>query len=430
MLEQHFDTGDAKNFYIHQDLVLALGLLRKGDIWIRPEEDDVEVVRIKRNDDGTVFLVEIRSEQLRDYLCAAKCGLLVSRFHSRSEVSMNHVAGLPTNELKRIEEDHYRWDGGNMEIHEGGERLGSTTAVFLARRTDVHYEDDVPKYEIGDSDSIESSQTEYSHQERKLYRTTGELWKNDWVDEAERSTRVRRDSVSSTIPFIIENDGTTAVSDEFMNQIRWLWFRPGVALELMKRRNAILTWHSCDTGHIGPDRCYSVHFGLNTVGFINVFAKDIALLPEIYKRIWASHNATPEGGVSKELLMSQMECNPADTLSPERAFLMAIRELQAAFRKRYDLELFQSHYLTQETHKRVHRFHGINREGIFTLSKEIVRLSIECIRIASLRSVQTIKDNSIGTIKLLERMLDHLVPYIINSVLDFGNLSSFHIMPI
>jgi len=71
---------------------------------------------------------------------------------------------------------------------------------------------------------------------------------------------------------------------------------------------------------VGCSPDYTVHFGINSLGLLNVYAKDIGLLPEWQQRIWAGYNVGPDGKVSKELLASQIDAEPADTQAPE-AFL-------------------------------------------------------------------------------------------------------------
>ena len=46
VLEQSFDGAEPRELHLHQDLALGLGLLREGDIWLRPEEDYLDVVRL------------------------------------------------------------------------------------------------------------------------------------------------------------------------------------------------------------------------------------------------------------------------------------------------------------------------------------------------------------------------------------------------
>lgn len=44
------------------------------------------------------------------------------------------------------------------------------------------------------------------------------------------------------------------------------------------------------------------HFGVNDLGLITVFAKDIGRLDPWEQRIWSAHNVTPDGGPSRELV--------------------------------------------------------------------------------------------------------------------------------
>jgi hypothetical protein len=50
---------------------------------------------------------------------------------------------------------------------------------------------------------------------------------------------------------------------------------------------------------------------------INIYAKDIALLPDIQQQIYATFNVGPEGGISEELLAFQARAAPASTQAPE-----------------------------------------------------------------------------------------------------------------
>ncbi|UUZ71221.1 hypothetical protein LP415_19125 [Polaromonas sp. P1(28)-8] len=64
-------SGDHPRQWIaHPDLIIALGLLQEGDSWVRVDEGYVEVIRQRRNAEGEVIAIEIKSDFLRDYLCA------------------------------------------------------------------------------------------------------------------------------------------------------------------------------------------------------------------------------------------------------------------------------------------------------------------------------------------------------------------------
>ena len=51
-----------------------------------------------------------------------------------------------------------------------------------------------------------------------------------------------------------------------------------------------------------------MHFGVNALGFVNVFAKDIGFLREWEQQIWAGFNVGPEGGREEFLGLGEQGC--------------------------------------------------------------------------------------------------------------------------
>ena len=181
-------------------------------------------------------------------------------------------------------------------------------------RTDTDYDEDIPIYDFPGKTASERFEVKSSN--RKVSQAAGELWKKEWIEPAATSPRVRGDKIPSQLQFIVDNEGHRETSATLTSPSRWLWFHPDVVNDLLKKPNGVLTWHSEDTGHVGGAWNRSVHFGVNALGLVNVYAKDIALLPEIDQKTWANHNLSPDGKVSAELLMSQMQTNPAATDAP------------------------------------------------------------------------------------------------------------------
>ena len=62
---------------------------------------------------------------------------------------------------------------------------------------------------------------------------------------------------------------------------------------------------------MGSSSIHTVHFGINEMGLLNVLANEIAVLQPLQQRIWIAYNVLPDGGISKELYMSQMKATPA-----------------------------------------------------------------------------------------------------------------------
>src|SRR5438552_15276182 len=52
VIQRTFATGDPKKWNLLQELEVGLKLMRRGDSWIAPEEDDVEVARLERDEKG------------------------------------------------------------------------------------------------------------------------------------------------------------------------------------------------------------------------------------------------------------------------------------------------------------------------------------------------------------------------------------------
>jgi len=147
VMKQNIYCENANNFYLHQDLILALGLVKENDSWICPEEDYNEVVRLNRDNSSKIFKIEIKTEYLKDYLCARNSGLLISSYQARRYFSTNKLKleWESSNVIKVF--DNGKWEGHMTELQEGGKPLDSGTKVFHIFRTDVDFEDDVPQIE-------------------------------------------------------------------------------------------------------------------------------------------------------------------------------------------------------------------------------------------------------------------------------------------
>jgi hypothetical protein len=318
VLAQRGNALEPSEWHLHQDFVTTLGLKQEQDVWVRPEEDYVQVARLFKKKDGSPRLMEVRASHLRDYLCARGMALYVTSYRSRVAIlaSASDVA-WPENPYRVIEGmDH--WEGRTTEIVPGGMPYGSETAVFHVGRTDVDPEEDVPSFDFPKDNVVKSESWTVKHEGEKLYRIQGELWRNEWVDPASISPIVGRDEVPSSVFFAIDAEGRREEARKLVDGSRWLWFRPDVICALAHRRGGSLGWYTRDTGGVECSPGYSVHFGINRLGLVNVYAKDIALLPDWQQRIWAGYNVPPDGKVSEELLASQMRVEPANTQAPER----------------------------------------------------------------------------------------------------------------
>ncbi len=406
VLMQSFETGEQNVWHLTQDIILGLDLYQEEDYWLRPVEDYLQVARIRRSDEGKPIKFEIRLDPLRDFLCAKECGLLIATYQSREIVTDSEPQFKWKNGNANDTGEHYRWQGSIRHIHEGGMLYGGKTAVFHVGRTNIDNEEDVPTYGLPGEDEFESKSWEIAHKGRKLFSVYGEMWRNEWIPPAKTSPRVRGDHIEAQARFIVDASGTQISGRSLEAHRGWLWFKPSVIIDLLKRRKGFLTWYTEYTGGVAPAPCEGVHFGINSIGLINVLAKDIAQMREIYQRIWETHNVLPDGKVSKELLMSQMEAKPADTMAPEKLLLGAINHLQNVSLHFLGQPILKEHADTDMIYKSIHRFHGNSIEGICFLCKELTRLIIERIDVNLLKVIDPIADSKLGSIKRLEHFLN------------------------
>lgn len=405
VLRQSFDAGEPSIWHLTQDIILGLGLYLEEASWLRPEEDYLKVAQIRRSTAGDPLRLEIRTEQLRDFLCAKGCGLLVATYQSREIILDSAPQFGWTDGITQENGDRHRWEGRIIGIHEGGHPYGSKTAVIHAGRKDMDFEVDVPAYGSPGEDEFTHNSWEIEHKGRKLFRVVGWMWRNEWIPPGDASPRVRGDRTEPKVQFTVDATGKTLAGESLGGHHGWLWFKPEVVNALLKRRRGFLKWYTADTGEVGPAPHDGVHFGVNELGFVNVLAKDISLVPEIYQKAWVAYNIAPDGGVCKELLMSQMEAAPADTIAPESLLGAAINHLQKASTQLVGHPLLREHHATEKVLQKIHRFNGHSIEGICFLCKEMTKLIIERIDTNLLKKLDPTADKELGSIKRLEHWL-------------------------
>ncbi|MDR6833157.1 MULTISPECIES: hypothetical protein [unclassified Sphingopyxis] len=414
VLPQSFGLDHLAEWHLHQDFVIALGLLREGDIWVRPEEGYVEVVRLIRDEEGSPRRLEARADHLRDYLAARKMALRLVWYRDRDAIVEDTRRFDITSEEVTEERPNFRWVGRNFPIHEGsGDRIGSQTAVFHVWRTDVDPDADVPVFGDEAEDNTDYSSHTFSRGGATVYRVEGEIWAEEWIEPAEKSPRIRRDKVASSVAFIVSASGETQAADDLNNEDigKYLWFRPDVIPDMVSRRGVKLAWYTLDTAGLELSSGYRVHFGINRIGLVTVYAYDIARLPEWQRRIWQGFNVSPEGGVSKELLDAQMKSRPAGTMAPEAHLAEALQDIDEKFAARFGVHLFRKHESRASILASIHRFRALDQHGVFALAKDISRLIVEAIDSSELQKIAPPPKGGGGTgsIKSLERVLSTLV---------------------
>lgn len=403
VLTQHFNTVEINQWHIHQDIVLSLNLLRENDVWISPNEGYIEVIRLERNNNGEPCLLEIRAEHLKDYLCARDMGLYLSMYSSRDAI-YDKKQSITFNSLNT---NQCRYEGFESEIHEGGMQFGESMAIFHAARNDIDDNEDLPDISNFPTDeNVTSRAWTRKFDGEKLYRYTADIWKTEWIEPAIKSPRIKEDKLPATIYFTVDEQGTKESRDTLKKTGKWLWFKPDVVMALLHCRNGSLVWYTGDTGRLSCSPDYGVHFGVNNLGLVNVYAKDIALLPDWQQQIWSGYNVSPEGGVSKELLASQVHAAPAKTKAPEAFLYKGLQALNEISQQKFNIIIFKEHDFIAELINKIHRFIAIDEAGLFSLAKDIARITADSFDAGAIQTiVQPPKSEKWGSLKSIEKLL-------------------------
>lgn len=407
-------NGDhPSEWLVNQDLIIALGLMREGDSWVRVDEGYLEVIRQRRNSEGRVVAIEIRAEHLRDYLCARGLALRLVQYRERLEI-MADASHLPWHEHP-IEEKtpNERLELRVIQIDESGGRYGGRVGVFRVRRTDVDHAIDVPEFGPETDANTASEQYEFERGGTPSNRVEGAFWREECVEPAACSERVRGDTPEEQLYFAVGAAGEKAPANklDYEDVGIYLWFSAEVIEALLAYRGAALDWYSDATGQVRCSPDYSVHFGINAANRINVYAYDIARLPLWQQRIWHGFNVSPDGSPSQELQAAQFACQPADTRAPEAAFTQLLQQLDELFTDRFGAPLFKPHEHTLRIIRACHRFRALKEHGILTLAKDVARVTADSIDIGLLLKLAPLgpKENKLGGLKMLERVLQQYV---------------------
>jgi hypothetical protein len=222
---------------------------------------------------------------------------------------------------------------------------------------------------------------------------------------AKNSPITRGDKAQSTVSFTTDADGKQLAAGKLVNSGRWLWFDPKVVSELISWRGGDLRWYTRDTGQIACSPDYTVHFGINSIGLINAYAKDVALLPEWQQKVWAGFNVRPDGKVSAELYAAQAGGQPADTQAPEDYIEEGLNLLARAAQDRLGISILRPHRDFEAVIRNCHRFRAIAPNGLFALAKDLARVSADSFSAAEIQKVIQPQNEKWGPLKSLEKMI-------------------------
>lgn len=349
---------------VSQDVIVALRLVRQGDEWIRPEECGIDVIRIERDEKSKIREIKIRTEILKDYLCARNLGLYVEEFRHRQKQTL-HAPTVTWTECHGFDErfcknGHYVWKGWVFEH----------------------------------SDSENWTEPSTLNGDLKLpffYRIEGQLWKQHWVSASVGSSRVGGDS--EPIQFVVSPNGekheiSTLDDDEYGH--RYLFFNPLIIIHLQDTPGVALKWVSRDVFTVSFPSHGEFLCGISRKGNIFAISSDIARMEDWAQNLWRRENILPEDLVdyqSHELFQNQMLCKfLRSEESPEQVFARRVDELGVAFENRTGVKLWQDIDAGLEAIEKVSRFVSRTRHGLVELSKYILESLSERMSSSNLKS--------------------------------------------
>lgn len=396
---------------LNPDLVMALGLIKEGNVWVRPEENFVEVVREFIDESGEPYLIEIKREFLIDYLAARNLSLRLSCYRQRI-INVGSLEGSEYSELPSSYSEKRDCGIFEFRIRSVNDIFGGSWAMLRAWRTDIDEDEDAPVMCPENENNTAYEKKEGHRSGYEGIRIEGEFWRDEWIEHNGLSKRVRRDIDPNLPHFIVETDGARMSSIDLNNEDigRWLWFRSSIVNELLSFRDFSIEWFSSETGALISASGERVHFGLNMADLITVYACDIAKLPGWEQHIWAAHNVVPDGKVSFELIAAQVRAQPANTYAVEFLFFEVLEMLEEIFKKRFGVSLFTHEIDYIDARKSISRFISKDQSSLLRLAKDVIRLFSERLNVRELRKISTHSDKEkLGSNKLLQDILAQFI---------------------
>lgn len=383
-------SGETSELQINQDFIAALKLVPKEDCWVRPCESNQVVIKIEKSGNGKPASVLVRTECLRDYLCARGMGLYLEEFRHRQ---MQDKDGRGINWMKSPVVEHRYKSDGNAQYEWKG---------WLFKHFDHHQWEDVHSVE---EEVLPGSQ---------YYRIEGQLWKQIWINPASSSGRVAGDDIA--YEYYVLPDGTkhkiSTLDDDKYGHV-YLFFRPDVIRHVLSV-GAQIQWDARDVFSIKFPSGQDAMFGISKKGSCFSISADIARLEPWEQSVLHGDNIKPEAQSEYEeceLFKNQMMCEFLSTRAPEIEFPKALEALGVIFKKKTDLDLWRDSDFRAVS---VSRFVSEDRDGYVALAKLITAAMIERMNTASLKAVinGAIETKQLGSISLLSEALRVVDPKI------------------
>lgn len=383
---------------ISQDFIFAMDLFCIGNNYYDPHFDDELVIRVENDEHKETYKVDIRKDYLLDYLSARNMSLIVDRYFERQ---VDTISNLYDDKIQEEVTD-YSYALFVSKTLPNGMRPGDSALIMKVSYKDVDYDEDIPEYDEAKDTQVEQSEVKYEGEGINHY--LAEFRRIYVLHNNGISIKIRRDKINLNYKYYVDNTNKKVLSKKLITKIQFLWFKPDIIKILLQGKYCTLRWFTKDTCQIG-NMDNHIWFGVNKLGLINVFAKDIIELPEYYQSKWLSYNCPPNGGVSQELLMSQIEASPANTKSSEYLLKVSLQEINEAFLGKYSKPIFKETAETVDIDKQINRFQSVSQDNCFALCKNMNRFIIERFNNDVLIELSSDMEKRTGSLKRLEHIL-------------------------
>ena len=409
VMGQYIDADYQNEIYVNQDFLLAYKLVKNGDGWICPKDGDNLVIRSEKNEGRNFQLVEIRSEYLKDYLVALGASLRLYYYRERQAILDHKPSYIEAEKLVISDKPHDRCTLSCHHVTASGDLPNGNGVLVKLWRDDVDAEDTIPDYnQNGDDGRCHSSRPFANRDSADRYHLHGRLWRGEWIEGNKHSCLIGYSQPSDDFKVQVDNsrEKVQLSSLRYEEINRYLWFKPEVVGILTAKRGGKVAWDTNETGYIYASPDSSVHFGLNKQGLINVYAYDIAKLPYWQREIWVGQNCSPNDGVSKELLKIQIECTRVTSSAPEQVITFILDQFDSLFKKRFSSPILRENSETETLVRSIDRFRVSDDNSLENLAKNLVKFTLERINERCLKASIGAKDEDLGSIGLLERLLE------------------------
>ena len=379
-------SGKTSDLQLNQDFISALKLVQQGSCWVRPCEADLVVIKMEKSDDGKICSVMVRTEFLRDYLCARGMGLYIEEFRYRQ---MNDVDGrfigwkdAPNKELRTTQDGNgkYIWKGWLFKHldRDRWEEVKSTNGKVLS--------------------------------ESQYYRVEGQLWRQFWINPSAKSERVAGDDPE--FDYYVKPSGErhviSSLDDDEYGHV-YLFFKSDLVKHALAA-GAKIVWDARDVFSIVFSSGERVMFGISKSGSCFCISADIARLESWEQCIVHDDNIRAEEQreyIDSELFRNQMMCEFLSTTAPENEFPKLLEKLGRSFLERTGHVLWQTIDGEDLVLSSVSRFCSTDQDGYVQLGKYLTKSLIERLNAGSLKSFinRRMETAQLGTISLLAASL-------------------------